>query len=78
MDKHYKYAYGPEEILGYIYAVLHSPSYRQKYLDFLKTDFPRIPFVDAREVFETLSQLGWELMQTHLLKTIPNALTDVD
>ncbi len=75
VDKHYKNAYGPEKILGYIYAVLHSPTYRQKYLDFLKTDFPRIPFVDNRKTFETLSQIGWELMQAHLLKTIPDALT---
>ena len=75
VDVKYKHHYRPEEILGYIYAVLHSPTYRQKYLDFLKIDFPRIPFVDDREAFETLSQLGWELMQAHLLKTIPDALT---
>ena len=74
VDKHYKNAYSPEEILGYIYAVLHSPTYRQKYLDFLKTDFPCVPFVDDRETFETLSQIGRKLMQAHLLKTIPDAL----
>ena len=75
IDTHYQHRYSPEDILGYIYAVLHSPTYRQKYLDFLKTDFPRIPFVDERETFETLSQIGWELMQAHLLKTIPDTLT---
>ena len=75
VDAKYEHFYSPEEILGYIYAVLHSPTYRQKYLDFLKIDFPRIPFVDDCETFETLSQLGWELMQAHLLKTIPDTLT---
>ena len=71
----YKHRYSPEEILGYIYAVLHSPTYRQKYLDFLKIDFPRIPFVNQRKTFEALAALGWELMQAHLLKTIPDTLT---
>ena len=59
VDKHYKHDYSPEDILGYIYAVLHSPTYRQKYLDFLKIDFPRISFVDSREQFEALAALGW-------------------
>ena len=74
IDAKYKHHYSPEEILSYIYAVLHSPTYRQKYLDFLKIDFPRIPFVNQRKTFEALSALGWELMQAHLLKTIPNTL----
>ena len=75
VDKHYKNDYSPEEILGYIYAVLHSPTYRETYLDFLKIDFPRIPFVNQRKTFEALSALGCELMQAHLLKAIPDALT---
>ena len=74
INANYQHSYSPEEILGYIYAVLHSPTYRQRYLDFLKTDFPRIPFVDGRTAFETLSQLGWELLQAHLLKLIPGTL----
>ena len=75
IDAKYKHHYSPEEILSYIYAVLHSPTYRQKYPDFLKIDFPRIPFVNQRKTFEALSALGCELMQAHLLKAIPNALT---
>ena len=74
INANYQHPYSPEDILGYIYAVLHSPTYRQKYLDFLKTDFPRIPFVDDRTAFETLSQLGWGLLQAHLLKSIPATL----
>ena len=75
VDEKYKHSYSPEKILGYIYAVLHSPAYRQKYLDFLKTDFPRVPFVNERKPFEALAALGWELMQVHLLKIIPDTLT---
>ena len=74
MDEKYKHLYSPEDILGYIYAVLHSPTYREKYRDFLKIDFPRVPFVSRRETFEALSKLGWELMQAHLLKSIPQEL----
>jgi predicted helicase len=64
-----KYAekYTPEQILGYIYAILHSKIYREKYIEFLKIDFPRIPFVDNSETFEKLSVIGWELIQHHLL-----------
>ena len=75
IDAKYKHHYSPEEILGYIYAVLHNPTYRETYLDFLKIDFPRIPFVNQRKTFEALSALGCELMQAHLLKAIPNTLT---
>ena len=75
IDAKYKHHYSPEEILGYIYAVLHNPTYRETYLDFLKIDFPRIPFVNQGKTFEALSALGCELMQAHLLKAIPNTLT---
>ena len=74
VDDKYKHHYSPEEILGYIYAVLHNPTYRQKYLDFLKIDFPHIPFVKQRKTFEALSALGWGLIQAHLLKSIPEEL----
>lgn len=64
----YQYHYPPEEILGYIYAILHSLTYRNKYADFLKRDFPRIPFTPDKKIFEELSDLGWNLIQAHLLK----------
>ncbi len=78
VDTHYTHHYSPEDILGYIYAVLHSPSYREKYQNFLKIDFPRIPFVNRRETFEALSKLGWELVQAHLLKSIPQELKELN
>ena len=68
IDTKYKRRYTPEEIFGYIYAVLHAPGYREKYKEFLKSDFPRVPFVDDRKKFEKLSALGWELAETHLMR----------
>lgn len=62
----------PEDILGYIYAVLHSPMYRQDFNEFLKIDFPRIPFVNDYEKFKHLSKIGKELVELHLMKkTLP-------
>ena len=77
IDAKYKCRYSPEAILGYVYAVLHSPTYRNTYQDFLKIDFPRVPFVKQRETFEALSHLGWELIQAHLLTAIPQFQVDV-
>ncbi len=59
----------PEQILDYIYAVLHSPSYRDKYREFLKIDFPRVPYPRDREQFITLVALGGELRSLHLLES---------
>ena len=47
----------PEEILDYIYAVLHSPSYRKKYKEFLKIDFPRVPYPKDKKTFKELLNL---------------------
>ena len=59
----------PEEVLDYIYAVLHSPSYREKYREFLKIDFPRVPYPKSRESFDVLVKLGGELRGLHLLES---------
>jgi predicted helicase len=64
----YGSAPSPEKILGYIYAVFYSKSYREKYDKFLKTDFPRIPFTDDYDKFQQLSELGNELILAHTLK----------
>ncbi len=58
----------PKDIFGYIYAILHSPSYRTKYAEFLKIDFPKIPFTTDKKVFKQLADLGNELINSHLLK----------
>ncbi len=64
----YSFKPSPEEILGYIYAVLHSQTYREKYLELLKIDFPRVPFTNDEEKFKKLAELGNELIEHHLLK----------
>ena len=58
----------PEEIFHYIYAVLYSPTYRKRYEEFLKIDFPRIPLPIDNDYFKGLSNLGKELVDLHLLK----------
>jgi len=72
IDSRYEHHYTPEEILGFIYAVLHAPTYREEYAEFLRFDFPRIPFPKDRADFEALSELGWDLIQKHLLRDIPD------
>jgi len=58
----------PENILHYVYAVLYSPTYRKRYQEFLKIDFPRVPLPRNHDVFKELSNLGRELVELHLLK----------
>ena len=60
----------PEEILGYIYAVLYSPTYRERYYEFLKYDFPRIPLPQDIDHFRKLATLGQSLISWHLLKDV--------
>ncbi|MFZ2866015.1 MAG: type ISP restriction/modification enzyme [Ignavibacteriaceae bacterium] len=59
----------PEDILDYIYAVLHSPTYREKYKEFLKIDFPRVPYPKDKDTFKKLVKLGTELRSLHLLES---------
>jgi len=61
--------FAPIDILDYIYAVLHSPTYREKYKEFLKIDFPRVPYPYDPEVFWKLVELGGEIRQIHLLES---------
>ncbi|ELL7199684.1 DNA methyltransferase [Campylobacter jejuni] len=68
IDELYKEKFSPEDILGYIYAVLFHKIYREKYLDFLKIDFPKIPFTKDKKTFKNLSKLGLKLINLHLLK----------
>jgi hypothetical protein len=58
-----------EDIFVYIYAILHSPDYRRRYADFLKTDFPRIPLTGSLELFRALSRFSGKLLALHLLES---------
>ena len=69
--------FAPIDILDYIYAVLHSPSYREKYKEFLKIDFPRVPYPKDQTTFWKLATLGKEIREIHLLEseTVENYIT---
>ena len=61
-------SFTPETLLDYIYSVLHSPDYRRRYAEFLKTGFPRIPNPENRSQFLRLAAIGSELRQWHTLQ----------
>jgi len=61
--------FSPEDILFYVYVILHSPNYREKYKEFLKIDFPRIPYPKDIKIFRRLVALGSELCSLHLLES---------
>ena len=62
------HAPAPESVLGYLYAVLHSPAYRARYAEFLKRDFPRVPLPPDKATFDALAQFGSALIDLHLLR----------
>jgi predicted helicase len=64
-----KDTFAPIDILDYIYAVLHSPTYREKYKEFLKIDFPRVPYPKDAATFWQLVHLGSQIRQIHLLES---------
>ena len=61
--------FAPIDLLDYIYATLHSPAYRQKYREFLKIDFPRVPYPADQKQFRALAKLGAELRALHLMES---------
>ena len=60
--------FGPEDVFCYIYAVFHSPTYRERYAEFLKIDFPRVPLTSDPDLFRRLCALGADLTALHLLE----------
>ena len=69
LEKAYGKKPAPEEILNYIYAIFYSNTYREKYVEFLKIDFPRVPFTKDYELFQKMAALGKRLVDLHLLKS---------
>jgi len=69
LSKAFKKTPSPEEIFYYIYAVLYSNIYRTKYAEFLKIDFPRVPFTKDYKLFKKMSDYGERLIELHLLKS---------
>lgn len=64
-----KGTFAPIDILDYIYAILHSPAYRETYKEFLKIDFPRVPYPTNAATFWQLVELGGQIRQIHLLES---------
>ena len=69
--------FGPEDVFHYIYAVFHSPTYRQRYEQFLRADFPRVPSIDDIELFRALVGLGRQLTQLHLMESPTLSQTEI-
>ena len=69
LTKAFKKTPSPEEIFYYIYAVLYSETYRTKYAEFLKIDFPRVPFTKDYKLFKKMAEYGNRLVDLHLLKS---------
>jgi len=61
--------FGPEDIFNYAYAVFHSPTYRSRYAEFLKIDFPRLPLTSDKKLFKALTEKGAELVSLHLMES---------
>ena len=68
----------PEDILTYVYAILYTPSYRSRYADFLKRDFPRVPLTTDRVLFDQLVVIGRELIALHTMATTLPRITRFD
>ncbi len=69
--------FGPEDIFNYAYAVFHSLTYRTRYAEFLKIDFPRLPLTSDKALFKDLTEKGAELVSLHLMEspTLNNLIT---
>ena len=67
--------FGPEDVFHYAYAVFHSPTYRRRYAEFLKGDFPRLPLTREVALFCSLCALGKELVALHLMERLPKLET---
>ncbi len=61
--------FGPEDVFNYAYAIFHSPTYRTRYAEFLKTDFPRLPLTSNKELFKALASKGAGLVSLHLMES---------
>jgi len=60
---------GAEDFFYYIYAIVYSHKYRQRYADYIKSDFARIPLTSSIELFHGLGKLGYELTTLHLMES---------
>ena len=73
-----KKTFGPEDLFNYIYAIFYSPSYRERYVELIKLDFPRVPLTDNPFFFKKLCQSGDKLVELHTLKAEGESTVDFD
>jgi predicted helicase len=73
-----KKTFGPEDIFHYAYAIFHSQSYRDRYIEFLKLDFPRVPLCHDQQLFRKLCGCGVKLVALHTLQGDFESLVDFD
>jgi predicted helicase len=66
--------FGPEDVFDYMYAVFHSPTYRSRYAEFLKIDFPRLPLTANADLFRELCKIGRRLVALHLMEQFGKAV----
>jgi len=71
-----KQTFGPEDVFHYLYAVFHAPTYRSRYAELLKIDFPRLPLTSNVELFRALCRLGEGLTGLHLMEQRAPLMTD--
>ena len=64
-----QHTFGPQDIFDYVYAVLHSPTFRTRYAAFLRVDFARVPLASDRELFRALGDKGAALVALHLMES---------
>jgi len=69
LSKAYGKTLTPEDILYYIYGIFYSNIYRERYAEFLKIDFPRVPFTSNYKTYKNISELGEKIADLHLLKS---------
>ncbi|MDP2208570.1 MAG: type ISP restriction/modification enzyme [Bacteroidota bacterium] len=69
LKKAYRKEPKPEDLFYYVYGIFYSNKYREKYAEFLKIDFPRVPFTKNYKLFKQIAQLGEELAGLHLMKS---------
>jgi predicted helicase len=67
--------FGPEDVFAYTYAIFHAPSYRERYNEFLKEDFPRVPLTSDAALFRELCRLGDRLVGLHLMEQQAQSIT---
>lgn len=77
IETHIGEAIDPQELFDYIYAILYCPTYRSRFSEFLKIDFPRIPYPASKEIYHLLASKGAELRHLHLLDGEEKGQSDV-